>query len=264
MKKIIKMALVGLLVLSFITFAGCAKKEEPKAEAPKEEPKKEVVYRVGTEPTFPPFEMTDEKTGEIIGFDIDLIKAIAEDQGLKIEIVNLGFDGLIPAVQSGNIDIIASGMSITADREKEVDFSEPYIDAGLAIAVRGNNDDIKGKDDLKGKTVAVQIGTTGANKAQELKDAGLIKEIKTFNTVDVVMLELMNGGVDAVINDKPVTEAFIAKQPGKIKIVGEVLESDSYGFAVKEGNKELLDKINTGLKKVKESGKYAELQKKYF
>jgi len=264
MKKYLKLALVAILLISLLAVAGCAKKEEPKAEAPKEEAKQEVVYKVGTEPTFPPFEMTDEKTGEIIGFDIDLIKAIAEDQGFKVEIINLGFDGLIPAIQSGNIDIVASGMSITEKRQQEVDFSDPYIDAGLAIAVPGNNEDIKGKDDLKGKTVAVQIGTTGANKAQELLDEGLIKEIKTFNTVDVVMLELINGGVDAVINDKPVTEAFIAKQPGKIKIVGEVLESDSYGFAVKKGNKELLDKINAGLKKAIESGKYAEIQKKYF
>ena len=175
-----------------------------------------------------------------------MIKAIAEDQGFQVEIVNLGFDGLIPAVQTGNIDIVASGMSIKEERLKEVDFSEPYIDAGLAIAVPENNTTIKGEADLKGKTVAVQIGTTGAEKAQELKDAGIIKDIKTFNTVDVVIMELVNGGVDAVINDKPVTEAFIAKQPGKIKIVGETLVSDSYGFAVKKGS-DLLAKINACL-----------------
>lgn len=262
MRRLSRTALVLLLVLGLVlASAACAKKEEPKA--PQEAPK-EVIYKVGTEPTFPPFEMTDEKTGEIIGFDIDLIKAIAEDQGIKLEIINLGFDGLIPAVQTGNIDIVASGMSITAERQKEVDFSEAYIDAGLAIAVAEKDTAIKGKDDLKGKTVAVQIGTTGAKKAEELKEEGLIKSIKTFNTVDVVIMELMNGGVDAVINDKPVTEAYIAKQPGKIKIVGEVLESDSYGFAVKKGNSELLNKINAGLKKIKESGKYAEIQKKYF
>ncbi|MFZ7101335.1 MAG: basic amino acid ABC transporter substrate-binding protein [Peptococcaceae bacterium] len=264
MKKYLKTALVVLLVLSLLAVAGCAKQEEPNAETPKEAPQEEAVYRVGTEPTFPPFEMTDEKTGDIIGFDIDLIKAIAEDQGIKLEIMNLGFDGLIPAVQTGNIDIIASGMSIRPDREEEVDFSEPYIDAGLAIAVAGDNEDINGQDDLQGKTVAVQIGTTGAAKAEELKNEGIIKEIKTFNTVDIVMMELMSGGVEAVINDKPVTEAYMAKQSGKIKIVGEVLESDSYGFAVKEGNQELLEKINKGLQNVKDNGKYQELQKKYF
>jgi glutamine transport system substrate-binding protein len=263
MNKLTRILVVMILVLGLVlTATACGQKAEQ--PAPKPEAPKEVVFKVGTEPTFPPFEMTDEKTGEIIGFDIELIKAIAADQGFKVEIINLGFDGLIPALQTGNINIVASGMSITEERKKEVDFSDPYIDAGLAIAVNEKDTAIKGKDDLKGKTVAVQIGTTGAAKAEELKNEGLIKEIKTFNTVDVVILELMNGGVDAVINDKPVTEAYISKQPGKIKIVGEVLESDSYGFAVKKGDSELLAKINAGLKKIKESGKYAELQKKYF
>lgn len=267
MSKYFKLTLVALLVISLLAFAGCAKKEEPKAETPQESPKeeqqKEVVLKVGTEPTFPPFEMTNEKN-EIIGFDIDLIKAIGEDQGFKVEVQQLGFDGLILALQSDNIQIAASGMSINPERLEQVDFSDPYIDAGLAIAVAGNNETIKGVDDLKGKAVAVQIGTTGAKKAEELKAAGIVKSIKTIPTVDVVMMELMNGGVDAVINDLPVTEAYIAKQPGKIKIVGDVLESDSYGFAIRKGNTELLDKINAGLKNVIENGKYTEIQKKYF
>lgn len=265
MKQYGRILVALLLVLSLVlTVTACGQKAAPQQPAAPKEAPKEITYKVGTEPTFAPFEMTDEKTGQIIGFDIDLIKAIAEDQGFKVEIVNLGFDGLIPAVQTGNINIVASGMSITDARKKEVDFSEPYIDAGLSIAVADKNTTITGKDSLKGKKVAVQIGTTGAEKAAQLKKDGLIKEVKTFNTVDVVIMELMNGGVDAIINDKPVTEAYMAKQPGKIKIVGEVLESDSYGFAVKKGDSELLAKINAGLKKIKESGKYAELQKKYF
>lgn len=268
MKKFSKIMLVMVLALGLALMAtACGGNEAvtPNQEQNKgQDQPKDVVYRVGTEPSFAPFEYVDEKTGDIVGFDIDLIKAIAEDQGFKVEIVNMGFDGLIPAVLTGNLDIVASGMSITEDRLKEVDFSKPYIDAGLAIAVTEADTVIKGETDLKGKTVAVQIGTTGAEKAQELKDAGIVKEIKTFNTVDVVMLELSNGGVDAVINDKPVTEAFMAKQPGKIKIVGETLASDSYGFAVRKGNSELLTKIDAGLKKVQENGKLEEIMKKYF
>jgi len=263
MKKFARLFTAVVLVLALAAMMTACGKESKEPAQGQDQPK-EVVYKVGTEPSFAPFEMLDEKTGEITGFDIDLIKAIAEDQGLKLEIVNLGFDGLIPALQTGNIDIVASGMSITEERLKEVDFSDPYIDAGLAIAVTANNTTINGAEDLKGKVVAVQIGTTGAQKAQELKDQGLIKEIKTYNTVDVVIMELVNGGVDAIINDKPVTEAFMAKQPGKIKIVGETLVSDSYGFAVKKGNSELLSKINAGLKNVKESGKFDEIMKKYF
>lgn len=267
MNKKLKLVLIALLAISLLAFAGCSEKEEPQAEKPQEEgtPQEEqvVVYTVGTEPTFPPFEMTNEQN-EIIGFDIDLIKAIGEDQGFKVEVKQLGFDGLILALQSGNIDIAASGMSIKPDRQEQVDFSEPYIDAGLAIAVANNNETIKGEEDLNGAKVAVQIGTTGAGKAQELLDAGIIKEIKTFPTVDVVMMELINGGVDVVINDLPVTEAYMAKQPEKIKIVGDPLESDSYGIAVRKGNTELLEKINAGLKNIQENGKFEEIQNKYF
>lgn len=257
MKSKINMLLILSLLLVIGAASGCSSGTQVSETGAS-------LYLVGTEPTFPPFEMPGEKADEIIGFDIDLIKAIAEDQGFEVEIRKLGFDGLIMALQSGNIDIAASGMSITEERLEEVDFSDPYIDAGLAIAVSEDNEIIKGKDDLEGKSVAVQIGTTGADKAQELKDEGLITEIKTFDTVDVVVMELMSGGVDAIINDLPVTQAYMAAQPGKIKIVGEALASDSYGFAIKKGNDELLKKINAGLKNVIESGKYDELIEKYF
>lgn len=219
---------------------------------------------VGTEPTFPPFEFTEEETGDIIGFDIDLIKAIADDQGFEVEIQSLGFDALVMAIQSGNIDIIASGMTINDEREKKVDFSTAYINAGLALAVSADNDTITSVDDLAGKKVAVQIGTTGAEKAQELLDADVIEEIVTLNTVDLVMMELINGGVDAVINDLPVTKAYMNQQPDKIKIVGEPLNSESYGFAVSENNTELLEKINQGLQNVMDNGTYDEIQAKYF
>ncbi len=129
-----------------------------------------IVLIVGTEPTFPPFEITDE-AGNIIGFDIDLITAIAEDQGFTVKIQSVGFDALIPAVR-GNIDVIASGMTITEAREEEVDFSEPYIDAGLTIAVAADNDEITGIETLDGKIAAVQIESTGTSKANELLDEG--------------------------------------------------------------------------------------------
>jgi len=261
-KNLFKLVLVLVLVAGIVVFAGCGKKEE--APAPAEEPAEEKVYIVGTEPTFPPFEMIDTDSGEIIGFDIDLINAIAEDQGFKVEIVNLGFDGLIPAVQTGNIDIIASGMTIKEERKEMVDFSEPYINAGLALATSPENTDITSVEDLGGKTVAVQIGTTGAEKANELLEAGMVGEVKTFNTTDLVMMELINGGVDAVINDLPVTQAYITRQPGKIVLVGEPLTSESYGFAVQKDNTELLEKINAGLANVIASGKYAEIEVKFF
>ncbi|MEL4304589.1 basic amino acid ABC transporter substrate-binding protein [Methanococcoides sp. LMO-2] len=247
-----------LMLVAVVAFSGCT--DNTTAEG---EELEAATFIVGTEPTFPPFEMTDE-SGAITGFDIELIKAIAEDQGFEVEIQSIGFDALIPAVQSGNIDIIASGMTITEAREEQVDFSAPYIDAGLAIAVAADNGDVSSIDDLQGLVASVQIGSTGHEKAQELMDAGVLSEVKTFNTVDVVMMELVNGGADVVINDLPVTQAYMVQQPGTIKIAGEKLESESYGFAVRSGNEELLTMIDTGLQNVIEDGTYDEIQSKYF
>ncbi len=225
---------------------------------------KEVKVIVGTEPTFPPFEFLDKSSGEITGFDIDLIKAIALDQGFEVEVKNLGFDGLVPAVVSGTIDMAASGMTITQERAKVVCFSDAYINAGLALAVRDCDAQIESVDDLQGKTVGAQIGTTGAIKVKELQASGKIAKMITYNTIDMAMLDLINGGVDAVINDLPVTKVYINKQPGKVKMVGDVLTSESYGFAMNKENTELLQKVNAGLANLRKSGEYDKLMKKYF
>jgi polar amino acid transport system substrate-binding protein len=275
MKKMLKMMALLLVITTVVIAAGCAEKGgEGTAEgatgesAPVEETSSSEgdasagdmpTYIVGTEAQFPPFEIVDS-SGNVVGFDVDLLNAIAEDQGFKVEYLDQDFAGLIPALQTGNIDIIASGMTITEEREGEVDFSEPYITAGLAIAVTTDNEEIQSVDDLKGKTVAVQTGSTGFMKAEELKKAGVIAEIKDFPHVNEAIEELKIGGADAMINDLPVTEAFIAAQPDVIKIVGEPLNSESYGFAVRTGNTELLQKLNAGLENVKASGKYDELK----
>jgi ABC-type amino acid transport substrate-binding protein len=275
MKTFLKTFIVLLAVSAVLFAAGCAgQNENSEQKAPAQETVtggetsaveenasgETPTYIVGTEAQFPPFEIVDSQ-GNVIGFDVDLMNAIAGDQGFKVQYMDQDFAGLIPALQTGNIDIIASGMTITEEREKEVDFSQPYITAGLAIAVTADNQDIKSIDDLKGKTVAVQTGSTGFMKAEELKKAGVIAEIKDFPHVNEAIEELKIGGADAMINDLPVTNAFISAQPGVIKIVGEPLTSESYGFAVRSGNTELLNKINKGLENVKASGKYDELLK---
>ncbi len=230
-------------------------------EATVESGAKKIV--VGTEPTFPPFESKDE-AGNFVGFDIDMVKAIAAKQGFEVEFKDLPFDSLIPALQSGQIDLIASGLSITDERRKAVDYSDPYIDAGLSIAVRKNNDTIKSSADLKGKSAAVQQGATGAKKAEELQKAGTLKEVRQFPTVPLAMMELAKGSVDVVINDRPVSEAFVAAQPGQIKLLDEVIDADSYGIAVRKGNTELLAKINAGLSTIKADGTLTGIKDKYF
>lgn len=222
------------------------------------------TLKIGTEPTFLPFEFMDEATGKIDGFDIALITAMAEKAGYKVEITNVAFDGLIAALQSGNIDVVASGMSITDERKQSVLFTDAYVNAGLTIAVAKANSDITGENSLSGKTAGVQIGTIGADKAEELKAAGKLKAVKTYNTIDVAFLDLLNGSVDCVINDGPVNEAYMNKNPGKIKTVGEILASDQYGFAVSKDNKDLQAKLNKALKELKEDGTYDKLVAKYF
>jgi polar amino acid transport system substrate-binding protein len=274
MQKMLKIMSLLLVITTIVFAAGCAEQgEEEAAEGAAEEgasvedesnadfrssDEEMPTYTVGTEAQFPPFEIVDSK-GNVIGFDVDLMNAIAEDQGFKVEYLDQDFAGLIPALQTGNVDIIASGMTITDEREEQVDFSEPYINAGLALAVLTGNEEIKSVDDLQGKTVAVQTGSTGFMKAEELQKAGIIAEIKDFPHVNEAIEELKIGGADAMINDLPVTEAFIAAQPDVIKIVGESLNSEDYGFAVRTGNTELLEMINAGLENVKASGKYDEL-----
>ncbi|KAF5048957.1 Membrane-bound lytic murein transglycosylase F [anaerobic digester metagenome] len=274
MKKMLKIMAMLFVIATVVFAAGCAEQggeetveEAAEESAPVEETASAEVnasgeemptYIVGTEAQFPPFEIVDSR-GKVVGFDVDLLNAIAEDQGFKVQYLDQDFAGLIPALQTGNIDIIASGMTITEEREQEVDFSEPYITAGLALAVPINNEEIQSVADLQGKTVAVQTGSTGFMKAEELKEAGVIAEIKDFPHVNEAIEELKIGGADVMINDLPVTEAFIAAQPDVIKIVGEPLNSESYGFAVRTGNTELLQKINKGLENVKASGQYDEL-----
>lgn len=217
-------------------------------------------WQVGTEPTFPPFEMKDNATGALQGFDVDLINAIGEAAGRPIELVSLPFDGLIPALQSKTLDAVISGMTITAERAKTIDFSRPYFKAGLAIAVRDGTDDIQGFDDLKGRAIAVQIGTTGAEQAAAIDGA----KISTFDSASLALQELVNGQVDAVVNDLPVTLYAIneASLQG-VKVVGELLTEEYYGIAVPK-DAAALATINTALDTIIQNGTYDDIYRKWF
>ncbi|BAM03373.1 basic amino acid ABC transporter substrate-binding protein [Phycisphaera mikurensis] len=217
---------------------------------------------VGTEPTFPPFEMKDEND-VTVGFDIDLFKAIAEDQGFTPDFRDVGFDSLIPSLNSGQIDVAVSGMSITEERQQTVDFTDPYVNAGLVIATRPDTG-IGGVDDLAGRQVGVNIGTTGATAAEELAAEGKIGGVQTFQDVGLSMEALVAGKVDAVINDKPVSETYAKSRPDKVIILPEVLVADDYGMAVRKGNTELLETLNAGLANVKASGQFDTIQDRWF
>ncbi|MBD1872039.1 ABC transporter permease subunit [Nodosilinea sp. FACHB-131] len=219
-----------------------------------------AVWEVGTEPAFPPFEMKDEATGAFIGFDIELMTAMAEAAGKEVQFTSLPFDGLVPAIQGKSIDAAISGMTITADRALTVDFTRPYFEAGLAIAVRESDSEIKSFEDLTGKRIAVAIGTTGAAKASSVEGA----TVRQFDNAPLALQELINGNVDAVVNDLPVTLYAIneANLTGA-KIVGELVTEEYYGIALPKGSA-LLDEMNTALGTVIQDGTYAQIYRKWF
>lgn len=217
----------------------------------------EVTYKIGTDSTFAPFEFQNEQN-EYVGIDIDLLKAIAEDQGFKVDINPLGFDTSIQAVQSKQIDGMIAGMSITEERKKVFDFSDPYFDSGIQMAVKKDDQSIQSYEDLKGKTVGAKVGTESATFLEKNQKKYGYK-IKSYDDATGLYGSIRNGTVAAVFDDYPVVGYAITKGEN-LKLIGSPERGNSYGFAVKKGqNKELLEKFNAGLKKLKESGKYDEI-----
>jgi len=206
--------------------------------------------KVVLDATWPPFELLDEKTKEPIGFDIDLMKAIAKNQGFEVEFINVPFDSALTGLAQCQYDAAISAVTITPERKQTMLFSEAYFAAGQIISVKKSNEDIKGKDDLSGKKIGAMIGTTGAIEAEKITGA----EYKAYDTIDLAFLDVMNGQLDAVIADNPLAVGFIGKNPDKIKSVGEVFTDENYGIAVCNKQPELLEKINKGLAAVKSEG----------
>lgn len=252
MKKWSSLLMMVIACLALLV-AGCGGDKKEAAGGHK-------VLRVGAETTFPPFEFADEN-GKYAGFDLDLINAIAKETGYTIEFKSMGFDALIPALNSNQIDAIVSAMSITEERKNAVLFTDPYYKSGVAIVVRKDNQDIHSKDDLVGKTIACQIGNTGSILASEIKDAKVIN----FDGANQAFLQLRNGGADAVMIDLPVAQDYMKKdEQHSFMVVGDVLEAEYYGIAVSKQNKELADALNSGLKKIKENGEYDKIYAKWF
>jgi arginine/lysine/histidine/glutamine transport system substrate-binding/permease protein len=217
------------------------------------------TLRVATEPAFPPFEFKG-KGGELQGFSIDLMNALATAAKFKVDFQSLPFDGIIPALAAKTVDAAISSITITQERAKTISFSRPYFKAGLAIAIRADNQNITGFDSLKNKRIAVQIGTTGAAKAKSIPGV----QIRSFDSAPLALQELVNGNVDAVINDAPVT--LYAINTGNlqgIKIVQQLLTEEFYGIATAK-NSPYLALINDGLDRVLKNGTYSQIYQKWF
>ena len=216
------------------------------------------VLVVGCDTNFMPFEF--KEGDKYVGFDIDLWDAIAKDLGLEYKLQPMDFNGLIPALQTGNIDAAIAGMTIKSKREEVVDFAYPYYDAGLLLMVKADNKSISSVDDLADKVVATKLGTTSADFAKSLKT----KDVKLFPNIDGAYMELRGGGADAVLFDSPAILYYI-KTEGQdaVKTVGPLYQGQSYGIAFPQGS-ELREKVTITILKFMEDGTYNEIYKKWF
>ncbi len=260
LKKLFVLALGIMMVFALAACGGSDSSEE--AEGGEEA----QVLKVVTEATFAPFEFTEDGNEEILGFDVDMMNAIAESQGLQIEFVNMEFDSLIPALQSDQGDIICAGMNkLAGDRAEKADFGETYFESDLMLLVKSDSD-LTGIDavtsDMK---LASQIGTTGGDMVQAMKDEGKIADAIVLNQWTDCYMQLQNGDVQGVVVDMPVGEAYLNQHSDIAKFVGDKFgDHEEFAFAVKKGNTELLDKLNAGLAELKENGTYDELVAKWF
>ena len=214
---------------------------------------------VAFNPEYPPFEYVNGEAYE--GYDVEMIEAIAEKAGFEIEFEAMDFDAVISAVATNPNTIGVSGISITDERKLSVDFSEGYINAGLIVVIKKDSG-YATAEDLNGKIIGVQMGTTSDFAATEITGQENVAEYKTFLNA---IMELQGNKVDAVIVDKPVGIAILnALGDDELEIVDMGLQADWYGIEVNKDNPELLAQINTALAELTEEGFFEELENKYF
>lgn len=217
-------------------------------------------YVIGTDTTFAPFEFTNAD-GDLVGIDMDLLRAIAKDQGFEVEIRQLGFDAAVQALQSNQVDAVMAGMSITEARQETFDFSEPYFTSGIQLGVLEESD-IQSLDDLEGKAVAVKTGTQGQTFADENKDEYGFKVTPYQDTTDMVDA-VKAGQAVGYFEDFPVL-AYGIQQGSGFRLIGQPELGGEYGFAVNKGeNPELIEMFNAGLANLKSSGQYDEIVDTY-
>jgi polar amino acid transport system substrate-binding protein len=251
-KKGILFAALAVILSGLLT--GCGGQSQTKADN---------VIQVGTNAEFPPFEF-QEGNGEISGFDAELIRAIGKAVGMEVQITHMGFDAIFEGLSRDKVDVGVAAITITDDRKQTVDFTAPYFDAKQYILVPKNSN-IKTLKELKGKKIGVQAATTGEAVVQGVFGK-TYEGIKAYDETPSAINDLQIGRLDAVVVDSAVVVEFNKKLgEGKFNIVEDnSLPVEQYGMAVKKGNKDMLNKLNEGLKKVKENGEYDKIYQKYF
>ncbi len=252
MKNFIKiMAFVLVTVMAVACFAACGDTAD-----------EGKVYKIASDNAFAPFEYLDVETNTYVGVDMDIMAAIAADQGFEYTMENVGFDAALGQVQAGQADAVNAGMTIKPERAEIFDFSEGYFEDGQIMTVAADSD-IDSMDDLSGKVVATKAGTMGLEYAEANKDTYGYTTMMFEGSAEMYQA-VMQGTCVACFEDRAVIGTAIANGEVNLKTVGEVINPGWYGFAVKKGtNPELIEMFNKGLANIKASGVYDEILAKY-
>ncbi len=261
-----------LVATAFVVVAlfavGCQRQQTQQPAAPAQ-PASQLpdlggrTVRVATDATYPPFEMLDASKN-IVGYDIELINAICEKVNCKTDIKSTAWDGIFPALQKGDYDAVISGVTITEERQKTMDFSEPYIEVGQVVLVRADETRINSVNDLADKTVAVQRGTTNDETSTQFQKEGKVKQIKRFPTFDLAVKALLNKDADAVVIDNTGASGYMGTNPDKLKVAGDKFTSEGLGIVMRKGDTELQSAFNAALKVLKDDGTLDKLYQKWF
>jgi len=255
LKAVVTAAAVGVLALGVV---GCGKKEEKKAEpaanATAAAPAGPKTLLFATDATYPPMQyLNDQK--EVVGFEVEVIKAAAAKGGFRAEFKNVPWDGIFAGLAEGKYDAVSSCISITDERKTAMDFSDPILSIDQVLVV-AKNDKVTGLAGMKGKTIGVQADTISQ---QILKDEKGLKAVKGFADADMALNELLKGGVQGAVLGRPAANAFLATHADKLKIAA-ALKSFDIGVAVKKGDKDVLALINKGLAAIKADGTFDKIK----
>lgn len=213
--------------------------------------------RVGIDATYPPFGIAEG--GEFSGFDVDIARSVARELGVRAELVNASFDGVFPALQNGSFDVVISAVTITPERRATMLFSDPYIAAGQQVVVRSDSP-IAGPDALGGRTVGVQINTTAQFAMEKRPDVTIVK----YNTIDLALLDLQHGRVDAVASDGPVLRYMVGRSFPGLKTVGGEYTDEQFGIVLAQTSDDLRRAVNAALWRLQDNGEYAKIYAKWF
>ncbi|MCL7746826.1 transporter substrate-binding domain-containing protein [Halalkalibacter alkaliphilus] len=267
------MALFMTALLMMLAACGTAEETQGEEQAGSEageetteqeatEPAEKEEIKVAVVQDYPPFEYIVD--GDLTGFDIDIIEAIADLQGLEVSWEIMRFDGIIPALQANQVDAAVSAITIREDRAEVVDFTQPYFESGLSLVVPVDSE-IEGIEDLAGAQLVAKQGTSGLEKAREFAEE-YDGDVTVLQEDATMYMEIVSGNADAMINDYPSVAYKIALDgdDSDVRIVGDRLTGEDYGIAVSKGADGLLEKMDAGLAEIMENGTYDEIYDSYF